>query len=338
MATTYTSVLRLAKPTTGELSGTWGDTVNDNVTTMIEQAITGKATVAMADTDQTLTTANGTTDQARCMMVECTGAMTANHNVVCPTATKMYIVNNLTTGGKSIVFKTTGGTGITILPSTAQIVYCDGTNVVAGLTGYLTSGGALGTPSSGTLTSCTGLPAAGVTNTAATLSDAQTFITNAKTFTNSLLKLLGSSTGATTFTSLNAGASNYTLSFPAVTDTLVALTTTDTLTNKRVTPRILSAASYTTDTGTSLNCDNLDEFIVTAQAGALKLNNPTGTPTDGQVLIVAVTGTAARALTYDTQFQASTVALPTTTVTTNRITIGFIWSAATSKWICVGSA
>ena len=62
MATTYTSVLRLAKPTTGELSGTWGDTVNDNVTTMIEQAITGKATVAMADTDQTLTTANGTTN------------------------------------------------------------------------------------------------------------------------------------------------------------------------------------------------------------------------------------------------------------------------------------
>ena len=113
---------------------------------------------------------------------------------------------------------------------------------------------------------------------------------------------------------------------------------TETLTNKRVTPRILSAASYTTDTGTSLNCDNLDEFIVTAQAGALKLNNPTGTPTDGQVLIVAVTGTAARALTYDTQFQASTVALPTTTVTTARLTLGFIWAAATSKWIIVGSA
>lgn len=105
-----------------------------------------------------------------------------------------------------------------------------------------------------------------------------------------------------------------------------------TLTNKRITPRILSAASYTTDTGTSLNCDNLDEFIVTAQAGALKLNNPTGTPTDGQVLFVAVTGTAARALTYDTQFEASTVALPTTTVTTARLNMLFIWRADTSKW------
>ncbi|MEK7554196.1 MAG: hypothetical protein AAB517_02400 [Patescibacteria group bacterium] len=119
---------------------------------------------------------------------------------------------------------------------------------------------------------------------------------------------------------------------------MATLTDTQTLTNKRVTSRILSAASYTTDTGTSLNCDNLDQFIVTAQAGALKLNNPTGTPTDGQRLLVAVTGTAARALTYDTQFETSTVALPTTTVTTNRLNMLFIWRADTSKWVCVASA
>lgn len=113
---------------------------------------------------------------------------------------------------------------------------------------------------------------------------------------------------------------------------------TTTFTNKRITPRILSAASYTTDTGTSLNCDNLDEFIVTGQTGALKFNNPSGTPTDGQCLIIAVTGTAARALTYDTQFEASTVALPTTTATTARLTMGFLWRADTSKWVIVGAA
>ena len=99
-----------------------------------------------------------------------------------------------------------------------------------------------------------------------------------------------------------------------------------------------TATSYTTDTGTSLNCDYFDQFIVTAQAGALKLNNPTGTAKDGQKLLVAVTGTAARALTYDTQFEASTVALPTTTVTTARLNIGFVWRADTSKWVCVASA
>lgn len=101
---------------------------------------------------------------------------------------------------------------LTYNPSTNTLTVA---NLTGTASGNLVSGGALGTPSSGTLTNATGLPAAGVTNTAATLSDAQTFITNAKTFTNSLLKLLGSSTGATTFTSANAGASNYTFTIPA---------------------------------------------------------------------------------------------------------------------------
>ena len=69
----------------------------------------------------------------------------------------------------------------------------------------------------------------------------------------------------------------------------------------------------------------------------MKLNNPTGTPTDGQTLWVAITGTAARALTYDTQFEVSTVALPTTTVTTSRIDIAFVWRADTSKWRIFGT-
>jgi len=129
-----------------------------------------------------------------------------------------------------------------------------------------------------------------------------------------------------------------TLTLPTSTDTLVGKATTDTLTNKRITARILSATSYTTNTGVSLNIDNLDQFIVTAQAGALLINNPTGTATEGQRLIVAVTGTAARALTYDTQFESSTVTLPTTTVTTARLNMGFIWRSDTSKWVCVASA
>lgn len=103
--------------------------------------------------------------------------------------------------------------------------------------------------------------------------------------------------------------------------------------------RLLTATSYTTDTGTSLNCDNYDVFVVTAQAGDLKFNNPTGTPVDGQTLWLAVTGTGARALTYDTQFESSAAAtLPTTTVTTARIDIGLVWRADTSKWHCVAVA
>jgi hypothetical protein len=67
----------------------------------------------------------------------------------------------------------------------------------------------------------------GVTATLAALAVAQTW-TAVQAFTNSDIKLLGSSTGATTFTSANAGASNYTLTFPAITDTLAGLGTAQT--------------------------------------------------------------------------------------------------------------
>ncbi len=124
-------------------------------------------------------------------------------------------------------------------------------------------------------------------------------------------------------------------------DTLVGRATTDTLTNKRVTPRVLSATTYTTDTGTSINGDTQDMFIVTAQAGALKFNNPTGTPTDGQKLIISVASstTSARALTWDTAYGATTVALPsTTTATTATLTMGFIYSTSKSLWQIVAVA
>jgi hypothetical protein len=140
---------------------------------------------------------------------------------------------------------------------------------------------------------------------------------------------------------VNTGTSDVTIVTPkAITDSTITTTTkTQTLTNKRVTPRVVTATNYTTNTGSSLDCDTTDIFIVTAQAGALKFMNPGGTPTDGQKLWLAVTGTAARALTYDTQFEASAgVALPTTTVTTARLDIGFVWRADTSKWHCVASA
>jgi hypothetical protein len=109
---------------------------------------------------------------------------------------------------------------------------------------------------------------------------------------------------------------------------------TTTFTNKRIEPRIVTAASYTTDTGTSLSVADCDVFQVTAQAGALKFNNPGGTPVAGQKLIIRVkdNGTA-RALTYDTQFRASTdLALPTTTVVNKTLYMGFIFNTIDTKW------
>jgi hypothetical protein len=91
------------------------------------------------------------------------------------------------------------------------------------------------------------------TGTVDVLNNAQTF-TAAKTFTNSDLLLLGSSSGATTFTSDNASATNYTLHVPAANDTLVDLAGAQTLANKTLTsPTLTSAANAYTQTSTGLS-------------------------------------------------------------------------------------
>lgn len=194
----------------------------------------------------------------------------------------------------------------------------------------------------------------GTTSTNVVFSTSPTFITpvlGAATATSVNGLIISTTTGTLTMTNGKtlavtntltlSGTDSTVMTFPSTSDTVVTLAATQTLTNKRITPRVLSAASYTTDTGSSINGDTQDMFIVTAQTGALKFNNPSGTPTDGQKLILTVASstTAARALTWDTAYGSTTVTLPTTTAaTTVTLSIGFIWSASKTLWQCVAVA
>jgi hypothetical protein len=116
-----------------------------------------------------------------------------------------------------------------------------------------------------------------------------------------------------------------------------SISSTNTLTNKRVTKRTGTTTSHATPT---INTDNVDFYSITAQTEAITsmTTNLSGTPTEGQTLWIAITGTAARAITWGASFEASTVALPTTTVTTARLDVGFVWNTVTSKWRCIASA
>jgi hypothetical protein len=76
----------------------------------------------------------------------------------------------------------------------------------------------------------------------------------------------------------------------------------------------------------------------TGLTGAVTINNPVGTPDEGQLLWISLTGTASRAISYGTAFEDSTVTRPTTTSGTNPIDIGFKWRTATSKWRCMSVA
>jgi hypothetical protein len=89
----------------------------------------------------------------------------------------------------------------------------------------------------------------------------------------------------------------------------------------------------------TINTDNVDFYSLTAQAEAITsfTTNLSGTPSEGQTLWIVITGTAARAITWGASFESSTVTLPTTTVTTARLDVGFVWNTVTSKWRCIAT-
>lgn len=121
-------------------------------------------------------------------------------------------------------------------------------------------------------------------------------------------------------------------------NSVATIDATQTLTNKRITPRITSITSHATPT---INTDNCDAVTITAQAEAITsmTTNLSGTPTNFQKLIFRIkdNGTA-RAITWGASFEAKGVALPTTTVISKVLTVGFIYDSVTSKWGCVASA
>ena len=146
MATQYTSILKLALPVQGELSGTWGDAVNDQVTSMIEEAIAGLKTIDTWSTNSaTLSTADGSTSESRAAILnltDTTSDLSGAATLICPAASKVYIVKNAT--GQAVTVKTASGTGIAIPNGTTGFVFCDGTNVVEAInnvTGNLNVGG-----------------------------------------------------------------------------------------------------------------------------------------------------------------------------------------------------
>jgi hypothetical protein len=143
-------------------------------------------------------------------------------------------------------------------------------------------------------------------------------------------------TGATTLTGVVVG--NGTSAFTTVTapsGTLVGTTDTQTLTNKRVTPRMNSQS--TTASPFAWNSDSFDTQAFTALANALTIDVDAGTPTDGQRTIFRFedNGTA-RALTWTTgatkAFRAVGVTLPTTTVVGKVTYVGCIYNTFDSRW------
>jgi hypothetical protein len=152
MASTYSSNLGIELIGPGEQSGTWGTTTNNNLGTLLEQAICGYGAAAVTTGNTTtITMPNGASGTARNMVISVTGTGGASTVLAVPDSrTKIYTIFNGATG--AITVRTVSGSGISVPTSTKAILYCDGTNVVDAVNylSSLTLGAALPVASGGT--------------------------------------------------------------------------------------------------------------------------------------------------------------------------------------------
>ena len=247
MTINYTTLLGLALPVTGTESGTWGDDVSNGITQYIDASVAGTQSIT-TDADVTLSLTNGSSagtnlgsTSAQYMQLLCTGARTAARYINVPNSSKMYVVNNSTTGGYSITVRGVTGptTGVTVINGEKCIIAWNSvsgdfvkisSNTITSFTGVLspvnggtgvannaastiTISGSFGTTLTVTGTTAVTLPTSGtLLSTAAAVTPAQggTGVTNG---TNNTITFTG----------------NYTLGLTLSANTAVTLPTSGTL-------------------------------------------------------------------------------------------------------------
>lgn len=126
-----TTLLGFVLPTTGSLDGTWGTTINTQLTELLDSAIAG-TTELSTDADVILTSSPLVSNEARQPILLWTATGTTTRNITAPAQSKPYIVINSTGGTQSIVIRGAGPTtGVTIPAGRSCVVVWDGADFVA---------------------------------------------------------------------------------------------------------------------------------------------------------------------------------------------------------------
>jgi hypothetical protein len=128
MASTYSTSLKLELIGDGEQSGIWGQTTNNNLGTLLEQAITGVVSITMTNANYTLSNLNGVSDESRNAVLVVGGTNAAVRDIIAPLVEKLYWVKNSTVGGFGVRIIGSSGAGVTVPSGNVTPVYCDGTN------------------------------------------------------------------------------------------------------------------------------------------------------------------------------------------------------------------
>jgi len=126
---TYVNNLRLKEITTGDEDGTWGTSTNTNLDLITDGFSYGTKAMA-ADANETFTMPDATADATRGFYLKITSgvSLTATREVTLGpnTVSKVWLIENATTGGQSITIKQGSGASITILTTEKAMVITDG--------------------------------------------------------------------------------------------------------------------------------------------------------------------------------------------------------------------
>ena len=131
MASSYTTRINLELQADGENPNSWGDILNNNVIQLVDDAIAAYTSVTLSSADYTLTTNDGSTDQARSAIIEVVGTVSADVNLIIPGVSKFYFVKDKSVrqNDSTITIKTAAGSWLTLEASATRAVLCDSVSV-----------------------------------------------------------------------------------------------------------------------------------------------------------------------------------------------------------------
>lgn len=305
MAFTGTTSLSLPIITSGTESGLWGNITNNGLTEYLDIAVAGAlsitATTTLSNTSGSSSATNigSTTAQYRTLIIPASGP-SANIVITAPSSNRVFhVVNRNAT--YTVQIRAGVNSGVTVGVSQSATVAYDSVAADYVLVGPI---GPITPPANG---------GTGVNNSTRTL----TINTNSGT--------LGFPSASTVMT------------FPSATDTITGITATQTLTNKRINPRVVTAGA--TSGNLTINGDTTDLYLAEGLTGAITFLQPSGTPVDGQKLMIRIedNGTS-RGITWTTTsgaFRAVGVNLPAATTSSKVTYVGCVYNATDIFWDAV---